>query len=241
MKEQLNKYKKLFQEMIKDLKTKGNRHKQIPNILTTLRLLAPLIIIPAFALSNFPLAFSSIIIFSLTDAADGFIARKFKLTSELGRDLDATADKVFAGTLLISLCTINPVYIISLILEASIGLTCAYKKAHNVDMRTCISGKLKTIILDILVILGIGSIFIDIPDIILSVMISLTTALQAITLKEYIEYKEPFKEDKITNIEEIKNDEEVEENNKEKTLVFPKYYTNQNEKQKTYVKSKFKK
>ena len=241
MKEQLNKYKKLFQEMIKDLKTKGNRHKQIPNVLTTLRLLAPLIIIPAFALSNFPLAFSSIIIFSLTDAADGFIARKFKLTSELGRDLDATADKIFSGTLLISLCTINPVYIISLILEASIGLTCAYKKTHDVDMRTSISGKLKTIVLDILVILGMGSIFIDIPDIILTVMISLTTALQAITLKEYIEYKEHNKEDKIISIEENKNDEEIEEKNNEKTLTFPKYYTNENEKQKTYVKTKFKK
>ena len=241
MKEQLNKYKKLFQEMIKDLKTKGNRHKQIPNVLTTLRLLAPLIIIPAFALSNFPLAFSSIIIFSLTDAADGFIARKFKLTSELGRDLDATADKIFSGTLLISLCTINPVYIISLILEASIGLTCAYKKTHNVDMRTCISGKLKTIVLDILVILGMGSIFIDIPDIILTVMISLTTALQAITLKEYIEYKEPNNEDKIISIEENKDNEEIEEKSNEKTLTFPKYYTNENEKQKTYVKTKIKK
>lgn len=240
MKEQLKKYKKLFKEMIDDLKTKGNRYKQIPNVLTTLRLFAPLIIIPSFVLSNFPLAFTSIIVFSLTDAADGFIARKFKLTSELGRDLDAAADKVFAGTLLISLCTINPVYIISLVLEASIGLTCAYKKTHNVDMRTCISGKLKTIILDILVILGMGSIFIDIPDIILSVMISLTTALQALTLKEYIEYKEPVKEE-IPTIEENKFEEDKEEKDNEKTLTFPKYYINQNEKQKTYVKSKFKK
>ena len=240
MKKQLNKYKKLFKEMIKDLKTKGNRHKQIPNVLTTLRLLAPLIIIPAFALSNFPLAFSSIVIFSLTDAADGFIARKFKLTSELGRDLDAIADKVFSGTLLISLCTLNPVYIINLIFELAIGSTCAYKKTHNVDMRTCIIGKIKTIILDILVILGIGSVFIDIPEIILSVIVSLSATLQAITLKEYIEYKEPKEEKNTINIEQSKADTKEESTN-EKTLSFPKYYNNQNEKQKTYVKTKFKK
>lgn len=240
MKKQLNKYKKLFKEMIKDLKTKGNRHKQIPNVLTTLRLLAPLIIIPSFALSNFPLAFSSIVIFSLTDAADGFIARKFKLTSELGRDLDAIADKVFSGTLLISLCTLNPVYIINLIFELAIGSTCAYKKTHNVDMRTCIIGKIKTIILDILVILGIGSVFIDIPEIILSVIVSLSATLQAITLKEYIEYKEPEEEKNTINIEQSKADTKEESTN-EKTLSFPKYYNNQNEKQKTYVKTKFKK
>lgn len=241
MKKQLNKYKKLFKEMIKDLKTKENRHKQIPNVLTTLRLLAPLIVIPSFALSNFPLAFSSIVIFSLTDAADGFIARKFKLTSELGRDLDAIADKVFSGTLLISLCTINPVYIINLIFELAIGSICAYKKTHNVDMRTCIIGKIKTIILDILVILGIGSIFIDIPEIILSVIVSLSATLQAITLKEYIEYKEPKEEKNIINIEQSKDDTKEEENTNEKTLSLPKYYNNQNEKQKTYVKTKLKK
>lgn len=240
MKKQLNKYKKLFKEMIKDLKIKGNRYKQIPNFLTILRLLAPLIIIPAFAISNFPLAFSSIVIFSLTDAADGFIARKFKLTSELGRDLDAIADKVFSGTLLISLCTLNPVYIINLIFELAIGSTCAYKKTHNVDMRTCIIGKIKTIILDILVILGIGSVFIDIPEIILSVIVSLSATLQAITLKEYIEYKEPKEEKNTINIEQSKADTKEESTN-EKTLSFPKYYNNQNEKQKTYVKTKFKK
>lgn len=244
MKEQLNKYKKLVKEMIKDLKTKGNRHKQIPNILTTLRLFAPLVIIPAFVLSNLPLAFVSIIVFSLTDAADGFIARTFKLTSELGRDLDAIADKVFAGTLLISLCTLNPVYLISLILEVAIGSTCAYKKAHNIDMRTCVIGKIKTIILDILVILGIGSIFINIPDIILSVMVSLTATLQVITLKEYIVYKEPEKVNENEIIQEHKKIEEPEpseEHVNKKTLTISQNYTKENEKQKTYVKTRFKK
>ena len=102
-------------------------------------------------------------------------------------------------------------------------------------------GKIKTIILDILVILGIGSIFIDIPEIILSVIVSLSATLQAITLKEYIEYKEPKEEKNTINIEQSKGDTKEEENTNEKTLSLPKYYNNQNEKQKTYVKTKFKK
>lgn len=239
MKEQLIKYKKMFKEMIKDLKTKNNRYRQIPNILTILRFLAPFVIIPSFVLSNFLVGFTSIIIFSFTDAMDGFIARKFNLTSDLGRDLDAIADKVFAGTLLISLCTINPVYLINLVLELSIGATCAYKKTHNVDVRTCLIGKIKTIILDILVIIGFGNIFLDIPEIIFSVMISLTATLQVLSLKEYVDYKEKqnniISEEKKEFVEEIIEDKEE----KEKTLSFQKNYINQNEKQKTYVKKKF--
>ena len=43
-----NDYKIKFKEAFTDLKTKGRRHKQIPNILTTSRLLAaPVFIIPA--------------------------------------------------------------------------------------------------------------------------------------------------------------------------------------------------
>ena len=101
MKEQCEKYKKLFSLMIDDLKTQGRMHKQIQNILSMLRLLAPIVVIPAFITGNIPFALGSVAVFYLTDAADGFIARRFELISDLGKDLDAISDKLSAGTLLI--------------------------------------------------------------------------------------------------------------------------------------------
>ena len=53
--EVLKHYKKLFDEALNDLKTPGKRHKQIPNILTTLRLFAPAIILPLAISGNIPL------------------------------------------------------------------------------------------------------------------------------------------------------------------------------------------
>ena len=147
MKEQWEKYKKLFSLMLDDLKTQGRRHKQIPNILTMLRLSAPIVVIPAFITGNIPFALGSVAAIALTDAADGFIARTFNLTSDLGKDLDAIADKLFAGTLLISLSTINPIYLVSLGLEAIIGGICSYKKVKKIDIKTCKTGKIKTILL----------------------------------------------------------------------------------------------
>lgn len=236
MKEQWEKYKKLFSLMFDDLKTKGRRHRQIPNILTMLRLVAPVIVIPAFATGNLPFAFWSIATFAATDAVDGFIARTFKLTSDLGRDLDAIADKTFAATLLISLSTVNPIYLISLVLEGLIGSICAYKKVQNIDIRTCKVGKLKTILLDLSVVMGIGSLLIDLSPILLNIMCITTGVLQVITAKEYVKVNKSVeqlievenKEDK----QSIFNEDEKEEVQYQKTLSYPKGkpYGNRNEK-----------
>lgn len=239
MKEQLEKYKKLFSLMFDDLKTKGKRHKQIPNILTMSRMVAPIVVIPAFAIGQFTFALWSIAVFLATDAVDGFIARTFKLTSDLGRDLDAISDKLFAATLLISLSTVNPVYLITLVLEGLIGSICAYKKLHNIDIRTCKVGKVKTTLLDIFVILGIGSIITDISPLITNIMCISTGILQICTAKEYVQVNKLLDNEQImqeteslNSISEIEKEEEY-----TKTLTYPKNYYTENEKEKKLVKT----
>lgn len=239
MKTQFNKYKLLFKEMFDDLKTKGHRHKQIPNMLTMLRLLAPFVIIPAFVLGNLPLAFASIIGFSLTDALDGFIARHFKLTSDLGKDLDAVADKIFAGTLLISISIIEPIYLLLLSFELAIGSVGTYKKINSYNMKTCFIGKIKTILLDIAVILGIGATLINVPSLLLDSLCISTSLLQIITMKKYIDLNEKIEEEQIESlenkeeIEEIIDDEEI----YDKTFTYHNEYENSNIKEKTLVKT----
>ena len=237
MKKQLEKYKKLFSLMIDDLKTKGKRHKQIPNILTSLRLFAPIVVIPAFITGNIPFALISVAAFSLTDAIDGFIARTFHLTSELGKDLDTVADKLFSATLLISLMTINPVYLISLGLEIIIGSICSYKKVKNIDIKTCKIGKIKTIILDLFVIMGIGSILIDLSPLLINIMGVITGILQISTIGEYIQITEPV----LDEIETKENKQIFEEKDKDdtysKTIKYPPKYYEKNKEHKL-VKTK---
>ena len=106
--ELVEKYKEQIKEAIEDLKTPGRRHKQIPNILTLSRMLSPLVIIPNALLGNSQEAMKLAAFFGLTDLVDGFIARKFNLSSPLGADLDALTDKLFAGTLLLTGAVSNP-------------------------------------------------------------------------------------------------------------------------------------
>ena len=82
-----------------DFKT-GNIKKQIANILTASRLLAPFILIPLMYFQKLKLFVIVIIFFALTDTFDGYFARKYEAVSKLGAYLDAVVDKVFALSLL---------------------------------------------------------------------------------------------------------------------------------------------
>lgn len=178
-------YKKLIQSAIEDLKTKGQRHRQIPNILTLMRLTAPCFIIPAAAVGSVPLVLGMTAFFSLTDFVDGFIARKWHLTSELGETLDAVTDKLFASTLLIAASFSNPLLLCNLGLESVIAGINIYKKLHNESVKSSVIGKLKTWFLFSLVGIGIVSPYFDL-NIILNPLMATTTAMQVFTIGSYL-------------------------------------------------------
>lgn len=83
----------------------------LPNILTLLRLfLVPVLLVVWFIPYEFS-AFVGAIVFiiaSLTDYADGVLARKLELTSAFGSFLDPVADKVMVSTALILLAVTPP-------------------------------------------------------------------------------------------------------------------------------------
>lgn len=188
--EVIENYKKLIKEAIEELKTPGQRNKQIPNILTALRLFAPLLIIPAAAVGNIPLTIGLAAAFSLTDMADGFIARHWKLTSELGKDLDALADKLFSGTLLIAASFANPLLLLNVGLEMAIAGINLNQKSQNKEAKSTYMGKAKTFALFTLAALGIA-----VPGAnemgILNALSIATAGMQGLTIASYIkQYQE---------------------------------------------------
>ena len=180
-----NYYKGLFKDALNDLKTKGRRTRQIPNILTFMRILAPFFIIPVAIIKNVTWIAIFVVFFSLTDAVDGFIARRYNFVSELGKDLDAVCDKVFASTLLLAANFFEPILIINLILEAIIALINTIAKLQNCDPRSHLLGKAKTCILYPLIGLGYLTSYMDIVGIFIFVFL-MTTAMQVATAFTYL-------------------------------------------------------
>jgi CDP-diacylglycerol--glycerol-3-phosphate 3-phosphatidyltransferase len=84
--------------------------RNLPNILSTSRLLATIIIF-ILVLVNQPWAFlvatGLFFLASITDYLDGYLARKLHVVSSLGVFLDLTADKVLVAALLIAMVQIG--------------------------------------------------------------------------------------------------------------------------------------
>lgn len=199
-----SKYKELIDSAIDDLKTKGKRHKQIPNILTLMRLTAPLFIIPAAVIGNVPIIIGLIIFFSTTDFVDGLIARKFNLTSELGGLLDAATDKVFASTLLLATSFSNPILFLNLGLEGFIAGINVCKKKKGENIKSSLVGKVKTWFLFSLVGVGFIYPYFEIDKLFNSLM-CLTSVMQIFTVFSYVDLKRNVNNNLKNNNKEIKS------------------------------------
>ncbi len=71
----------------------------VPNIITSLRMVAAFCMVPVEALSRMFYVFLTFC--GVSDIVDGFIARKFHLTSDFGAKLDSVADLLFWGVVLV--------------------------------------------------------------------------------------------------------------------------------------------
>lgn len=88
------------------------------------------------------------IIASLTDFLDGYIARKYNLITDLGKMLDAIADKVLVNSVLIILCAngfIHPIIPVIIILRDTIVNSIKMVAGNKGKVVAAIkSGKIKT-------------------------------------------------------------------------------------------------
>ncbi len=81
----------------------GKRRVSIPNIITLGRIMLVPIIVWAIVSSQMEVAFAVFLIAGISDAVDGFLAKRFNMTSELGALLDPLADKALLVSIYLSL------------------------------------------------------------------------------------------------------------------------------------------
>lgn len=75
----------------------------IPNVITLGRILLVPIIVWAIASSQMEIAFAVFVIAGVSDAVDGFLAKRFNMGSELGAMLDPLADKALLVSIYVAL------------------------------------------------------------------------------------------------------------------------------------------
>ena len=216
IKKYINNNKEELKKCVEDLKHKDTFYKQIPNLLTILRLIGG---IPAGIIYNLNPQLSIITIAFLwfTDAIDGKIAKKLNIQSQIGADMDAFADKImFLGSALPLLANAQGL-ITNFVLEGVISAINVTGRMKGLDTKTVLSGKFKTVFLALTLISGYFVQFLNLPVFIFNVMKCTTTAFQFLAIKDYIlAFNKMYKEQKNNNsAEEIKNDNYISEDKEE--------------------------
>lgn len=166
----------------------NNYKKYIPNILSSLRIIAvPILILLGYFELYVPVIIIAICC-SLTDFIDGRLARKWQVTSDIGAKLDALADKLLALGLLLVLIFRIPVYLYVLLLEFLISLVNLYNYFKTHKTNVLLIGKLKTWFVFITLILGVFGIIFPGFKGVLEVIVYITIGMQFITLISYLVY-----------------------------------------------------
>ena len=160
----------------------------IPNLLSLLRIFLALPVLVFFSKGFYFSASVLFILAALTDLLDGFLARKYKLDSDLGSLLDLIADKILVAIVIIWLASYfkNPVLVIFSILIISRELIISHirafmagKKLELVKMKADSFGKIKTFsqmtgISCLLVSPVFGSVFFDFSILVLLLSVILS-------------------------------------------------------------------
>jgi len=131
----------------------------IPNTITILRILLVPVLVYFLLHGEYRAAILVLVVAGISDALDGFIARRFDIRTYLGSVLDPLADKILiiATVLTLALQGLLPSWLTIVIvirdLIIVIGAIAYYLRAGRIEMAPIITSKLNTFILVFLILL----------------------------------------------------------------------------------------
>ena len=122
----------------------------LPNIITIARLLLVPVVIAMIVAGRWQTAFVLFVVAGVSDAVDGFIARRFDMKSELGAYIDALADKALLISIYVSLAIVGvlPGWLAILVVSRDVMILMAvivsWLMRRPVEIRPLIVSKLNT-------------------------------------------------------------------------------------------------
>ena len=161
----------------------------VPNFMSAFRILLVPVLIWLYCFEKNYIG--TVIVFTvsaLTDIADGIIARKFNMISDLGKILDPVADKVTQGILIICLMTRYKMIILLLVLfcvkeMVMIIVGSAVIKERNIVSSAKWHGKINTVLLYFVIVAFI--VFPDLPQGVTDAMIAVSACSMIVSLAMY--------------------------------------------------------
>lgn len=144
----------------------------VPNVLTTLRVLAAPVLAYCLLRGHFELALYTFIIAAVTDALDGWIARHFDLMTHYGAVMDPLADKLITlvCVVLLTWLGIVPLWLtLAMVVRDTVivsGAFAYHRLFGEVEIRPTRLGKLHTALAFMLftVVLANAALLIDVSD-----------------------------------------------------------------------------
>ncbi|MGA2892139.1 MAG: CDP-alcohol phosphatidyltransferase family protein [Xanthobacteraceae bacterium] len=100
----------------------------IPNLITLGRILLVPIVVWAITSGEMRIAFLLFLVAGISDAVDGFLAKRFHMASELGAYLDPLADKALIVSIYVSLGIAGalPIFLVILVVSRDIMIISAF-------------------------------------------------------------------------------------------------------------------
>ena len=167
--------------------------KYIPNILTTYRLIIALLIPLLLIYNKYNLLVILFIIAIISDLLDGYLARKWNVTSLYGKVVDMIGDKSLALISSASFALLTSKwFIITLIFEIIILIinSINYLKTKDINKHeSSIYGKIKTWFLFISLLIGLISYKIGVLSNLILPFILITMIMQIMTAYNYLNNK----------------------------------------------------
>ena len=183
---------------------------KIPNAITISRIISCVIGAVLFTMGNVVPSLIFYIYGAVSDAFDGFLARKLNAVSEFGKKIDPISDKLYALSLMTpSIILGNYLMILPLLFEGIISGINIYSDIKYKNTHTEKVGKIKTIMLFPTMILGLLAIFEPyvyiafVPS--LYVSLKLQTKSIEVYIKQLNELEKNYYEKNEVNIQNIDN------------------------------------
>lgn len=165
----------------------------IPNLITLGRiLLVPIVVWAIVTPGAMWIAFVLFVVAGISDAVDGFLAKRFAMTTELGRYLDPLADKALIVSIYLAL-GINgliPRWLVILVVSRDIlivgGIMLSWVIGNPLKIRPLLVSKLNTVAQIVFACVVLGTLGFDIKADMLTLLLMITVA--ALTLLSVAAY-----------------------------------------------------
>lgn len=167
--------------------------RHLPNLLTILRIVLIPVLVALLLHGRYAAALQVFLVAGVSDALDGFIARRFNLCSRLGSLLDPLADKllVVASALVLARLGLLPWWLALVVIGRDLvivgGAVAYYRRTGGIEMAPSVLGKVNTFVQIVLVLAilvhraglaGLGAL--------LSPLYAVTLALALVSGGEYV-------------------------------------------------------